>query len=152
MIGLPKLSQLDGVASTRIWLASQPADMRCSFDRLAELAASVTGEDPLSGHLFLFRSRGGDRLKVLYWDADGYALWYKRLEEGTFKLPKIEEGVRSVQLRASELAMMLDGIDLKSVRRVKRYQRKKDWLSAKPADSCVGHFNRTHAAPAGESG
>ena len=141
MISLPKLSQLDTAASMRcggeacrIWLATQPADMRCSFDRLAELAASVTGEDPLSGHLFLFRSRGGDRLKILYWDADGYALWYKRLEEGTFKLPKIEEGARSVQLRASELAMMLDGIDLKSVKRVKRYgstelagaQRKKD--------------------------
>lgn len=126
MISLPKLSQLDQANSTRVWLATQPADMRCGFDRLAELAASVTGDDPLSGHLFLFRSRGGDRLKILYWDADGYALWYKRLEEGTFKLPKIEEGARSVQLRPSELAMMLDGIDLKSVKRVKRYQRKKD--------------------------
>ena len=126
MIGLPKLSQLDQANATRVWLATQPADMRCSFDRLAELAASVTGQDPLSGHLFLFRSRGGDRLKILYWDADGYALWYKRLEEGTFKLPKIEEGTRSVQLRPSELAMMLDGIDLKSVKRVKRYGREKD--------------------------
>lgn len=98
--------------------------MRCSFDRLAELAASVTGDDPLSGHLFLFRARGGDRIKILYWDRDGYALWYKRLEEGTFKLPKVEPSQRSVQLRASELAMMLDGIDLRSVKRVKRYQRK----------------------------
>lgn len=124
MISLPKLSQLDLTTSTRIWLASQPADMRCGFDRLAELASSVTGEDPLSGHLFLFRSRGGDRLKILYWDTDGYALWYKRLEEGTFKLPKIEEGTKSVQLRPSELAMMLDGIDLKSVKRSKRYQGK----------------------------
>jgi transposase len=64
-------------------------------------------------------------LKVLYWDRDGFALWYKRLEEGTFKLPRIEGDATSVQLRASELAMMLDGIDLKSVRRVKRYSRKK---------------------------
>jgi len=103
-----------------------PADMRCSFDRLAELAGSVTGDDPLSGHLFLFRSRGGDKLKILYWDTDGYALWYKRLEEGTFKLPKIEQGQSSVELRASELAMMLDGIDLKSVKRVKRYRRRED--------------------------
>ena len=126
MISLPKLSQLDQASVTKVWLATQPADMRCGFDRLAELASSVTGQDPLSGHLFLFRSRGGDRLKILYWDADGYALWYKRLEEGTFKLPRIEEGARSVQLRPSELAMMLDGIDLKSVKRVKRYQRKKD--------------------------
>lgn len=126
MITLPTLSQLDQASSTRIWLATQPADMRCSFDRLAELAGSVTGDDPLCGHLFLFRSRGGDRLKILYWDKDGYALWYKRLEEGTFKLPRVEPTQRSVQLRASELAMMLDGIDLRSVKRVRRYQGKKD--------------------------
>lgn len=122
MIGLPSLSQLDRSAPARIWLATQPADMRCSFDRLAELAASVTGDDPLSGHLFLFRSRGGDRLKILYWDKDGYALWYKRLEEGTFKLPKIDAAQKSVELRASELAMLLDGIDLRSVKRTKRYR------------------------------
>ena len=124
MIGLPSLEQLDRSSSLHIWLAIAPADMRCSFDRLAELAASVTGDDPLSGHLFLFRSRGGDRLKILYWDRDGFALWYKRLEEGTFKLPKLDGQTKSVQLRGSELAMMLDGIDLKSVKRTKRYQRK----------------------------
>jgi len=123
MIGLPTLSQLDGSTSMRIWLATQPADMRCGFDRLAELARVVTGQDPLSGHLFLFRSRGGDRLKALYWDKDGMALWYKRLEEGTFKLPGVEPSARSVELRGSELAMMLDGIDLRSVKRVKRYRR-----------------------------
>jgi transposase len=126
MIGLPSLTQLDqGSAATRIWLAVAPADMRCGFDRLAELATLVTGQDPLGGHLLLFRSRGGDRLKVLYWDRDGYALWYKRLEEGTFKLPRVEASQRCVELRASELAMLLDGIDLRSVKRVKRYQRKK---------------------------
>jgi transposase len=125
VIGLPTLGELDRSTSLRIWLASEPADMRCGFDRLAELAGSVTGDDPLSGHLFLFRGRGGDRLKILYWDRDGYALWYKRLEEGVFKLPRIEPGRRSVELRASELAMMLDGIDLRSIKRVKRYQRKK---------------------------
>lgn len=123
MIGLPTLSQLDHNSSTRIWLAVAPADMRCSFDRLAELAKAVTGDDPFSGHLFLFRSRGGDRLKILHWDRDGFALWYKRLEEGTFKLPKVEPSQRSVELRASELAMMLDGIDLRSVKRVRRYER-----------------------------
>jgi transposase len=132
VIGLPTLGELDRwgggafpATTVRIWLAVAPADMRCGFDRLAELAGAVTGEDPFSGHLFLFRGRGGDRLKILYWDRDGYALWYKRLEEGVFKLPKIEEGKKSVELRASELAMMLDGIDLKSIRRVKRYKRKK---------------------------
>ena len=122
MIGLPTLSQLDRQSDLRIWLAAQPADMRCGFDRLAELARSVTSQDPLSGHLFVFRSRGGDRLKILYWDKDGLALWYKRLEEGTFKLPRIQGEARSVELRASELAMMLDGIDLRSIKRLKRFQ------------------------------
>lgn len=127
MIGLPSLSSLDRAATVRIWLATEPADMRCGFDRLAERAAMVTGQDPLSGHLFLFRGRGGDRLKILYWDRDGYALWYKRLEEGVFKLPRIipgSDGTRaSVELRGSELAMILDGIDLSSVKRGKRYRR-----------------------------
>ncbi len=127
MIGLPSLSSLDRLTSVRIWLASEPADMRCGFDRLAQRAALVTGQDPLSGHLFLFRGRGGDRLKILYFDRDGYALWYKRLEEGVFKLPRIVPGTdgtrASVELRGSELAMMLDGIDLSSVKRGKRYRR-----------------------------
>ncbi len=78
-----------------------------------------------AGHLFLFRSRGGDRLKALYWDRDGYALWYKRLEAGVFKLPRAGGDAKSVELRASELAMLLDGIDLRSVKRVPRYQKKK---------------------------
>lgn len=123
MISLPSLSQLDQAASVRIWLCTGPTDMRRGFDRLAEQARVVTQQDPLSGHLFLFRSRGGDRLKALYWDRDGYVLWYKRLEEGTFKLPKVRDGQTSVELRASELAMILDGIDLGSVKRVKRYRR-----------------------------
>jgi transposase len=123
MIGLPSLSALER-GLPRIWLALAPADMRCGFDRLAALARTVTGEDPLRGHLFVFRSRGGDRLKVLYWDQDGYALWYKRLEAGVFKLPRPPaDGACSVELRAGDLAMLLDGIDLRSVRRVKRYSR-----------------------------
>lgn len=127
MIGLPSLGQLDRWTSVRIWLASEPADMRQGFDRLAERAALVTGQDPLSGHLFLFRGKGGDRLKILYWDRDGYALWYKRLEEGVFKLPRINSSgngaAASVELRGSELAMILDGIDLSSVKRGRRYKK-----------------------------
>jgi transposase len=124
MIALPTLSSLDRSTEVRIWLAVEPADMRCGFDRLAERAAAVTGQDPLCGHLFLFRGRGGDRLKILYWDKDGYALWSKRLEEGTFRLPRIDDAQKSVELRASELAMMLDGIDLRSIKRSRRYRRK----------------------------
>lgn len=123
-IGLPSLRELDERPSAlRIWLCVSCIDMRLGFDRLAELASTVTGQDPLKGHLFLFRSRGGDRLKALYFDRDGYALWYKRLEEGTFKLPRVDDPQRrSLELRPSELAMLLDGIDLRSVRRVKRYR------------------------------
>jgi transposase len=125
VIGPPSLAALDHSTSTRIWLATAPADIRCGFERLAELAQVVTNQNPMDGHLFLFRGRSGDRLKILYWDRDGYALWYKRLEEGVFKLPRIDGDAKSVELRASELAMMLDGIDLRSVKRVKRYSRKK---------------------------
>jgi transposase len=125
MIGLPTLGELDRATAVRIWLAVQPADMRCGFDRLAELAQVVTNQNPMDGHLFLFRGRRGDRLKILHWDKDGYCLWYKRLEEGVFKWPRIDGDARSLELRASELAMLLDGIDLKSIKRVKRYGRKK---------------------------
>jgi transposase len=123
MIGLPSLQALDGAQAARIWLAAEAADMRCGFDRLAERVKTVIGEDPQSGHLFVFRSRRGDRLKILVWDRDGFVLWYKRLEAGVFKLPRGEPGSRSVELRASELAMVLDGIDVSKLKRVPRYQR-----------------------------
>ena len=82
MIGLPSLRWLDGAQATRIWLAAEATDMRCGFDRLAERVKAVISQDPLSGHLFVFRSRRGERLKILMWDRDGYVLWYKRLEAG----------------------------------------------------------------------
>ncbi len=123
MIGLPSLRALDRTLAARIWLATEPTDMRCGFDRLAERVRAVIGEDPLSGHLFVFRSRRGDRLKILAWDRDGFLLWYKRLEEGVFKLPRVKEGARSLELRASELAMILDGIDVSKLKRVARYER-----------------------------
>jgi len=123
VIGLPSLHALDGAHGPRIWLAADAADMRCGFDRLAERVQSVIGEDPLSGHLFLFRSRNGNRLKILTWDRDGYVLWYKRLEVGVFKLPRIAPGSNSIELRASELAMLLDGIDMAKLKRAPRYER-----------------------------
>lgn len=123
MIGLPTLHTLDRAQSARIWLAAEATDMRCGFDRLAERVKVVIGEDPLSGHLFVFRSRRGDRLKILVWEGDGFLLWYKRLEAGVFKLPRMSEGARSVELRASELAMILDGIDVSKLKRTPRYER-----------------------------
>jgi len=120
---LPSLRALDRAQGAKIWLAAEAADMRCGFDRLAERVQSVIGQDPLSGHWFVFRSRRGDRLKVLIWDRDGFVLWYKRLETGVFKLPRVEAGSRSVELRASELAMILDGIDVARLKHVPRYER-----------------------------
>lgn len=125
MIGLPSLRALDQASGQRIWLAAEPCDMRRGFDRLAEMARTVTGQDPLSGHLFLFRSRRGDRLKILMWDGDGYWLCYKRLETGVFRLPRTEAGQRSLEMRASELAMLLDGIDMARLKRLPRYARAK---------------------------
>src|SRR5437899_8280482 len=114
---------MDRSQGARIWMASEATDMRCGFDRLAERVSAVVGENPQSGHLFVFRSRRGDRLKILVWDRDGFVLWYKRLEAGVFKLPRVEEGRRSVELRASELAMVLDGIDMTELKGVTRYKR-----------------------------
>ena len=74
MTTLPSLQSLDCAQSARIWLAAEAADMRCGFDRLAERVRTVIGQDPLGGHLFVFRSRRGDRLKVLVWDRDGFVL------------------------------------------------------------------------------
>jgi transposase len=124
MIGLPSLHALDSSQRMRIWLSSAATDMRCGFDRLADRVRVVIGQDSLSGHWFVFRSRRGDRLKILVWDRDGFVLWYKRLETGVFKLPQVMAGARSVELRASELAMVLDGIDVSKLKRVERYERR----------------------------
>jgi transposase len=112
----------------RVFLCTLPTDMRKGFDTLACLVQQELGQDPLAGDLFVFRSRRGDRLKLLWWDEDGYALWYKRLEEGNFVLPSADGrrtpvGAHGLVLRPAELAMLLDGIDLGNVKRQKRYQR-----------------------------
>jgi len=123
MLRLPSLGELDRGMASRIYLCTSPTDMRKGFDTLAALVKEFLAQDPLSGHLFLFVGRAKDRLKILYWDADGFALWYKRLEEGTFRLPRVRGEDASVELKASELAMMLEGIDLKSIKRTKRFER-----------------------------
>ncbi len=105
----------------RFFLCCSPTDMRKGFDSLAHLVQSSMALDPTTGHLFVFRSRRGDRLKVLWWDRDGYALWYKRLERGSFRFPACNG--ESAEVKAAELAMILEGIDLASVRRRPRYIR-----------------------------
>ena len=124
MLKLPTLGEMDRASSVRIFLCTAPTDMRRGFDRLAETVRSCLGHDPLDGSLFVFRSRGGDRLKILYWEKDGFCLWYKRLEEGTFRFPATQGGVGGVEIKASEMAMLLEGIDLKSIKRSPRLKMK----------------------------
>lgn len=107
--------------SVRIYLSRKPADMRRSFDGLAAMTVEVVEEDPLSGHLFVFRNKRSDRVKILYWDRDGYAIWQKRLEEGTFRFPADGDG--GAVITPTELAMMLGGVEVSQVRRTRRYSR-----------------------------
>jgi len=108
--------------SIRIFLCLEVADMRRGFDGLAAMVTELLQDDPLSGHLFVFHNRRRDRVKILYWDRDGYALWYKRLEAGTFTFPSVtSRRSHRVEVKASDLLMLLDGVDLRSVRREKRY-------------------------------
>jgi transposase len=111
--------------TVRIFLGAEPTDMRKGFDSLAQLVESSLALDPLSGHLFVFRSRRGDRIKILYWDNDGYAMWYKRLERGTFRFPAASSAdeTKGAEVKAADLMMLLDGVDLGSVRRQRRYSR-----------------------------
>jgi transposase len=110
-------------ASVRIYLCTAPADMRKSFDGLYTLVQQVFERDPLDGHMFLFLNRRRDRLKILYWDRDGLALWYKRLEAGTFQWPADLGDARGLELDATQLALLLGGIDVHSAQRRKRYAR-----------------------------
>ena len=107
--------------SVRIWLATRATDLRKSFDSLAELVRQQLQGDPLSGQLFVFRNKRADRVKLLYWDEDGFVIIYKRLEAGTFRFPQADAA--GVEIRAADLQMLLDGIDLASVKRQKRYRR-----------------------------
>jgi transposase len=107
--------------SVRIWLASGATDLRKGFDTLAELVRQQLQRDPLSGQLFVFRNRRGDRLKLLYWDEDGFVIVYKRLEIGSFRFPPADAA--GLEIRAADLQMLLDGVDLDSVRRRRRYRR-----------------------------
>jgi transposase len=108
-------------AAVRVYLARGSADMRKSFDGLAALASGSLGLDPLSGHLFVFINKRRDRIKILYWDRDGMAVWAKRLERGTFRMPAANAD--RVEMTTADLAALLAGIDLDAARRRARYSR-----------------------------
>jgi transposase len=105
--------------SVRIFICTVPADMRRGFDGLAHMAQDIVRQDPLSGHFFVFLNRRRDRVKILYWDRDGYAVWAKRLEAGTFRMP--EATGPQLEVRHAELAMLLGGIDPAGARRRPRF-------------------------------
>lgn len=102
-------------ANTQVWLAAGKTDMRKGFDGLAMLAQSVLAQDPFSGHLFVFRGRCGDLIKVLWWDGQGMCLFAKRLERGSFVWPSPADG--RVAITQAQLAMLLEGIDWRMPRR-----------------------------------
>ncbi len=104
-------------------LYTQPADMRKSFDGLSGIVRSELGREPDDGSLFLFINRRRDRIKVLYWDGDGFALWYKRLESGTLEMVASVDGQPAVTIDAAQLAMLLSGVPLSRVKRRKRHVR-----------------------------
>jgi transposase len=105
--------------AVRIFLAVEPADMKKGFDGVLQLVRDEVAQDPLSGHLYAFRNRRRDRIKVLHWDRDGLSLWYKRLEKGSFHFPEAADG--RVEVIPAEMAAILEGIDLRGARRRPRF-------------------------------
>ena len=111
-------------ASVRVYLCASACDMRKSFDGLHALVTQSMKLDAFAGHLFVFSNRRRDRIKILYWDRDGFAVWAKRLEEGTYAMPFDETTERRREITAAELGALLSGIDLSQAKRRKRYRLK----------------------------
>lgn len=99
----------------QIWLATAPIDMRQGFDRLAEVVRTFLGQNPLSGHLFVFRNRTSQRLKILWWDGSGLILYYKRLERGNFRFPTSDD--TACTINSTQLLQLLAGLELVQRRR-----------------------------------
>jgi transposase len=108
---------------SEIFLAVDPVDMRKSFDGLAAAVQTVFARSALDGQLFLFFNRRRDRLKLLWWDRDGYAIFAKRLEQGTFELPPHAAEAKQLVLDARQLLLILNGVQLASVQQRRRYVR-----------------------------
>lgn len=110
-------------ASVRVYLCVTPCDMRKSFDGLHALTRDAMKLDAFAGHLFVFGNRRRDRVKILYWDRDGFAVWAKRLEQGTYAMPFEDREEPRREISAQELGALLSGIDLSQAQRRKRYRR-----------------------------
>jgi transposase len=112
MLGLPP--------SVRIYFAAELVDMRKGIDGLRVLVETALKKDPYGGHLFVFVGKSKDKVKILFWDRNGFVLYLKRLERGRFQLPVVDERTKHVSMEPAQLAMLLDGIDL-NARRLARW-------------------------------
>jgi transposase len=111
------------LSNLRIFVCTSPIKMNLSFEGLMGVAQETFDQNPLSGHLFLFFNRQRDRIKILFWDVDGFCIWYKRLEVGVFQLPAVTAGQPGIELDCCQLNRLLGGLDLKNGRRRRRYRR-----------------------------
>jgi transposase len=107
--------------SVRIYLATEPVDLRRGHDGLYAIVRNQWRLDPFAGHLYAFVGRRGNRIKILFWDRGGFVIYFKRLERGRFRLPPIPKDATSVTLDATQLGMLLDGIDVARVHRAKHW-------------------------------
>lgn len=105
----------------QVFMAIEPVDLRKGFDGLRAAVQAVFDRNVLDGHLFLFLNRRRDRIKLLWWDRDGLALFYKRLERGTYEIPRHAPGNRQLRLDATQLSLLLSGVQLDSVKHRRRY-------------------------------
>ncbi len=110
-------------SSLKVFLCTQPTDMRKNFDGLSQLVTDYLGEEPLSGNLFVFRNKCGDKLKILYWDTNGFAIWYKLLQEGTFKFPEQKANSGSIQISHAQLLSLLSGLEIPSAPKLNHKKR-----------------------------
>jgi transposase len=126
-------------SSVRIYLAVEPVDLRRGHDGLSSIVRGQWGADIYGGHLFVFLGRRRDRCKILFWDRGGLVLYYKRLERGRFRMPRVTSDGRSVEMDATELTMLLDGIDVSRVRRAEHWSPgpKKAGQSSRGIDKSV---------------
>ena len=108
-------------SNVRIYVATEPTDLRRSYDGLSAMVDGTFGKQAMSGDLFLFMNRRANQVRILFWDRDGYVIMMKRLEEGTFRRVRTADGKDLVEIDAAELAMLLEGLDATSIKRRKRY-------------------------------
>ena len=110
--------------SVRIFIYTQSADMRCGFNKLSMFANNIMGQDPFSGHFFVYFNKRADKCKILFWDRTGFCIWYKRLEEGSFERIDNPSKTTSLEIDMTMLSLILEGIDISNAKQRKRYKRR----------------------------